>query len=465
MESLLDKKEPLLYLTPKFQYHFRLFINLTAVFLLTAYSMVMEGSIAIATGLISSILIIYGLVGYWIDLNKNDLSEYLSRWLPTIDGLLIFLALSLIDYPLWPSLLLAGSLNIISILHGGFLQWMKMKLGIFTGFVTGFFTFSSGVINMQPQQTIDTATLIGILIFMWLQAYYSHKYQKHMSSVNQNLQKESDQHRLYAYKLSRYLPSTVTTSLLKGHELQIKTERKRITVFFSDIVGFTELSEELEAETLTELLNSYLSEMSTIAARYGGTVDKFMGDAVMVLFGDDDQSSKGVKRDAVQCVLMAIAMKKRMQELQPSWLEMGIKRPLQIRIGINTGYCTVGTFGTSKSLDYTALGAHVNLASRLESAGKPGDILVSYETWSVIKDVIMCRDKGQIKAKGFTHAVQVYEVMGSRKELGGNQLYLSESLEGFSMHLDMQKVKNYDKEKVVAYLENAAQKLKDKQIS
>ena len=465
METLLDKKDHVIHLSPRFQYHFRLFINLLAVFVIIANNMIKEGSVSLNAALFSSLLIAYGLLGYWIDLRKSDLSDYLSSWLPTVDGLLIFFALSIIDYQIWPSILLAGCLNLIAVLHGGIMRWMKMNLGIFLGFFCGFFLLSSGNIDTTHYQTIDLLTLLAVLSFLCLQGHYSHQYQTHLNRFNEKLQQESDHQRLYAYKLSRYLPHTVTNSLLKDRELQIKTERKRITVFFSDIVGFTELSEELEAETLTELLNSYLSEMSTIANRYGGTVDKFMGDAVMVLFGDDEQSSKGVKRDAVQCIQMGLAMKKRMQELQPTWLEMGIKKPLQIRIGVNTGYCTVGTFGTSKSLDYTALGAHVNLASRLESAGKPGEILVSYETWSVIKDVIMCRDKGQIKAKGFSHPIQVYEVTGARKEMGGNQLYLSETLEGFSMHLDMQKVKNYDKDKVVSYLEKAAKQLRDKQIN
>ena len=147
------------------------------------------------------------------------------------------------------------------------------------------------------------------------------------------------------------------------------------------------------------------------------------------------------------------------------WSELGVKKPLQIRIGINSGYCTVGTFGTHKNLDYTALGAHVNLASRLESAGKPGNILISHETWSLVKDHILCRDKGQIKAKGFSHPIQVYEVVDHRKNLGGNQSYISENLDGFSMHLDMEKVKNYDKQKVIHSLENAAKKLKGKHIA
>jgi class 3 adenylate cyclase len=159
---------------------------------------------------------------------------------------------------------------------------------------------------------------------------------------------------------------------------------------------------------------------------------------------------------------MAIAMGKRMRELQTTWSEMGIKKPLQIRIGINSGYCTVGTFGTSKHLDHTALGVHVNLASRLESAGQPEEILVSHETWSLIKDNILCKDKGKIKAKGFTHPVQVYQVINHRKALGSQQSYYSKTTEGFSIHLDMEKIKNYDREKVISSLETAAKKLKEK---
>ena len=185
----------------------------------------------------------------------------------------------------------------------------------------------------------------------------------------------------------------------------------------------------------------------------------------MVIFGDDDSKSKGVKKDCIECVSMAIAMSKRMQELHPLWREMGIRKPLQIRIGINSGYCTVGTFGTSKNLDYTALGVNVNLASRLEASGKPGEILVSHDTWALVSDAILCRDKGRIKAKGFTHPIQVYQVINHRKELGGSQSYFSENTEGFSMHLDTQKIKNYDRDKVIASLETAAKKLRDKYIT
>src|SRR5690606_29169788 len=111
--------------------------------------------------------------------------------------------------------------------------------------------------------------------------------------------------------------------------------------------------------------------------------------------------------------------------------------------------CTVGSFGTSHYMDYTVLGTHVNLASRLETAADPGEILISHETWSLIKDVIMCRDKGEITAKGFSHPIKVYQVVDFRKDLGKHQSYFEENLEGFSMHMDLEKIKNYDREKVI----------------
>ena len=166
--------------------------------------------------------------------------------------------------------------------------------------------------------------------------------------------------------------------------------------------------------------------------------------------------------DCIRAVSMAIEMRKKMLELQQRWFNQGIKTPLLIRMGINTGFCTVGSFGTSHYMDYTVLGTHVNLASRLESSAEPGEILVSHETWSLIKDVIMCRDKGEINVKGFSHPVRVHQVIDFRKELGKNQSWFEQNIEGFTMHLDLEKIRNYDREKVLETLQSAVERVRDK---
>ena len=142
-------------------------------------------------------------------------------------------------------------------------------------------------------------------------------------------------------QLAKYLSPQVYESIFTGkQEVKIASRRKKLTVFFSDIAGFTETTDRLESEDLTRLLNHYLTEMSQIALSYGATIDKYVGDAIVIFFGDPE--TRGVKEDALACVEMAIAMRKRMLELQHVWRASGIEKPLQCRIGINTGYCTVG---------------------------------------------------------------------------------------------------------------------------
>ncbi len=450
-------------LIPRYQYYFRVLLGFSASAALIGYDLTDGKGLNIAALVIALLLLAYCSFTYWLTLLRDGHNPASITWLAIADGFVISLAISELDYTPWPSLLLIILLQFNALAQGSVKQWLEVNVGVLFGLLIGFFLLANQSINFDTNSTLNNVVLIGAFAYLCLYGAYSYNYQQQLVDSNRRLHNDCETFRNHAYKLSRYLPGPVT-AMIKGQDQNLQTERKRITVFFSDIVGFTELSEELEAETLNELLNSYLSEMSKVANKFNGTVDKFMGDAIMVLFGDDRDTSKGVKKDAIQCAAMAIEMTKRMRELQPQWAELGIKKPLQIRIGINSGYCTVGTFGTDKNLDYTALGAHVNLASRLETAGKPGNILISHETWALIKDVILCRDKGQIKAKGFSYPIQVYEIINYRKDSGSNQSYLSESMEGFSMHLDLEKIKNYDKEQVIDSLKVAVKKLQDKNI-
>ena len=133
-------------------------------------------------------------------------------------------------------------------------------------------------------------------------------------------------------------------------------------------------------------------------------------------------------------------------------------------MGINTGYCTVGNFGADTRMDYTIIGREVNLASRLESAAEAGEILMSNETYSLTKDVVMARDKGQINVKGFSRPIQIFQVVDFRRDLGATSSYVEHELPGFSMYLDTNNIQNYDKERVIGALKEAAERLRDKII-
>ena len=257
-------------------------------------------------------------------------------------------------------------------------------------------------------------------------------------------------------KLSKYLSPQVYQSIFSGKQnVKIEAYRKKLTVFFSDIKGFTEITDRLEPEVLSSLLNSYLNEMSKIALKYGGTIDKFIGDAILIFFGDPE--SKGDKEDAKACVLMALEMRERMKYLRKLWEDQGISNPLDIRIGINTGYCNVGNFGSEDRLDYTIIGGEVNLASRLESSAEIGQILISDETYALIKKDIICEKKDEINVKGIAHKIQTYQVIVSNKSLVRKNMFLSENYDGFNLELDLNISK---KNQVVASLEKVLKKLK-----
>jgi class 3 adenylate cyclase len=209
--------------------------------------------------------------------------------------------------------------------------------------------------------------------------------------------------------LAKYLSPQVYQSIFSDTEGQQSAHaRKNLTIFLSDIVQFTDLSDTLEPERLATIINSYLSEMASIALDCGGTIDKFIGDAVLVFFGDPE--SEGETEDALKCVEMAIRMRARVAELQKYWQKLGVSRGLHVRMGITTGFCTVGNFGSEQRLDYTVLGRPVNLAARLQGAAEPDSILIDENAHSLIEDHVSCELLDQITPKGFVRPVKVYRV-------------------------------------------------------
>ncbi len=209
---------------------------------------------------------------------------------------------------------------------------------------------------------------------------------------------KKEQMEALATKLAKYLSPQVYDSIFSGaREVKIETYRKTLTVFFSDIVGFTKIAEGMETEELSLWLNRYLDRMAELALRYDGTLDKFIGDAVMVFFGDPVSSGK--QMDAFNCACMAMAMRQEAKRLG-----------VDIRIGINTGECIVGNFGSESRMEYTVIGGAVNLASRLESNSMPGKILISGSTHVLIGNRVDCEERGPIRVKGIDRDIQTYWV-------------------------------------------------------
>ena len=216
--------------------------------------------------------------------------------------------------------------------------------------------------------------------------------------------------------IGKYVPPQIHKAIEKGdYSEEIVTKRKKLTIFFSDIKSFTGTSEHLQPEDLTKYLNEYFSEMTSIAIKHGGTIDKYIGDALMIFFGDPE--SLGPKKDAINCVKMAIEMQNKLVELRSKWSDEGFTDPFRVRMGINTGFCNVGNFGSAQRLTYTVIGAEVNLTQRLESNSDIDGILISHETYSNTKEVIDVVEKETITMKGITRKIQTYNVLGLKDNL------------------------------------------------
>ncbi len=261
-------------------------------------------------------------------------------------------------------------------------------------------------------------------------------------------------------QLSKYLSPQIYNSIFSGKQsVEIAAKRKKLTIFFSDIVDFTATADQLESEELTELLNQYLTEMSNIALEHGATIDKFIGDAVMAFFGDPE--SKGTAEDALAAVHMAIAMQKRMRDLRAEWQAKGVDHPFELRIGINTGYCTVGNFGSNDRMDYTVIGNEVNLASRLESQADAGGIMLSHETWSLVRNEIPAKGAGEVTLKGIPNPVKAYRVTEALDDMAEEEATMLEAHRALRM-LREGKAPAEDLPAAISALEAALARLREK---
>jgi class 3 adenylate cyclase len=295
---------------------------------------------------------------------------------------------------------------------------------------------------------------IGIVLLQRRQA-------RQISAMNRELTDANTFLATVSMKISKYLSPQIYKSIFSGErDVKIRTERKKLTIFFSDIKDFTATAEHMQPEEFTALLNEYLTEMSAIALAHGATLDKFIGDAILCFFGDPE--TRGVAKDAEACIVMALAMQQRLAELNAIWRDRGIDAPFEARMGINTGYCNVGNFGSEDRMAYTIVGAEANLAARLQTYAQPGGIVMSYETYSLVKHLVRARRLEPITMKGISLPVVPYAVdLGAELESS----VIEAQSDGLFLRLDLSALDHERAMRLRARLLDAIAEVSPRQVS
>lgn len=262
-------------------------------------------------------------------------------------------------------------------------------------------------------------------------------------------------------KLTRFIPPQIWGPIVRTDSLvNVSNKRAKLTIMFSDIIGFTELSDSLSSDNLADILNTYMHCMTVIANKHGAVLDKFIGDGMVCFFGEPD--SRGPRQDALDCVAMAIDMRREMRTLRQKWRLLGFEG-LYIRIGITTGYCHVGNFGSNNRLSYTLIGKEANLAARLEASAGKDEILVSESTYDYVCHNYECQHAGAFQLKGFDNKVDAWQVLDPDANKGHLSKWVDYTLPGFNLHLNFKDMKDNDYQDISDRLNFALERIEQEQ--
>lgn len=239
-----------------------------------------------------------------------------------------------------------------------------------------------------------------------------HKQRKELQILNQRLE-EKIQNQLEELVSSKRLASYFSSKLLKQilsneNTAALVTERRNITIFFCDLCNFTDLTDRIETEQTTIMLNEYLKETTALVEQHGATVIQITGDAIMAFFGAPEDMED--KEQAISAVQLGIAIQQKIELLSSKWLDSGLEYQAVSRIGIHQDFVTVGNFGSNNLMEYTAVGRGVNLASRLETSCTPGHIKISYPVYLLTRDNFPYTPLHEENFKGFARKLKVCEL-------------------------------------------------------
>jgi len=303
----------------------------------------------------------------------------------------------------WTSFLDVCALIIFGLVIGIAIPRVKAVQGILLSFfIVAFFVAANTVIfthfNIWLNLIYPVLTMIVIYLGITIHRYITEEREK----------------KKIKGAFQYYLTASVINEMLKDPtKLKLGGDKKDLSVLFSDIRGFTSISEKLTPEELVHLLNEYLTAMTNVVFKYDGLLDKYMGDAIMAVFGAPlDQPDHPLR-----ACRTALGMMEELKILQKKWAEED--RPvLNIGVGVNTGDMVVGNMGSEMRFDYTVMGDSVNLGSRLEGINKEygTNIVISEYTYEAVKDVLFCRELDSVRVKGKKLPVRIFELMGEKKD-------------------------------------------------
>jgi len=231
------------------------------------------------------------------------------------------------------------------------------------------------------------------LLFFWISEFVCRLFSRYRQQL------------LLHSALSRYFPHALAQRIMKEKKTDLKPAYKELTILFSDISGFTKWSSDKNPEDVHDFLNDYLESMAEILFAHGGTVDKFMGDGILAFFGDPFEMHNHTE----QCINAAIAMQKKVRILAEKWKPV-VGIDLNVRVGINTGKVIVGNLGSKTRIEYTVIGAAVNLAQRMESNAPVGGILVTSDVKEKVKDAFNFPERKDVTVKGYAESIEAYVV-------------------------------------------------------
>jgi adenylate cyclase len=252
-------------------------------------------------------------------------------------------------------------------------------------FIIAMFLYDNLIINLVRPILITVTAVFGVLVYRF---------------ISEEREKE-----VTLRSFESYLPPSIVKRQIAHPESIFEVQKKELTIMFTDIKSFTTYSSTMTPDQIQNFLAEYFDAMVQIVFKYEGTVDKYIGDGLMVFFGAPEPQPD----HAIRCVRAGIEMQKKCRELKEKWVKEGLF-PLKIRVGINTGEVVVGNMGTRKKLAYTVLGSDVNLANRLESNAPVEGIMISRRTYELVKDQVPTLPHEPVLVKGLETPIEVYTV-------------------------------------------------------